>query len=318
MIEVKNLSRYYGARRVVDDISFSLAKGDVLGFIGPNGAGKSTTMRMITGFIPPSSGSVSICGFDMSESPLEAKARIGYLPENAPLYNNMTVTEFLVFCAKLRGLSGKELDDRVGAVLDMCFLRPVANQCIETLSKGYKHRSCFAQSVIHDPDVLILDEPTDGLDPNQKREIRSLVRRMGESKAIIVSTHILEELETVCNRVLVISSGRKLFEGSPAEFKASAPDAGLIRIYTLLPLSESAIRSLKEKIAFAKLQFSENFAENLPSIICKPEAGRSDEALRIAMDVLNSERAGILKTELSSGSPDESFRRLTQSADERS
>lgn len=318
MIEVKNLSRYYGARLVVDDISFSLAKGDVLGFIGPNGAGKSTTMRMITGFIPASSGSVSICGYDMLESPLEAKAHIGYLPENAPLYNNMTVAEFLVFCAKLRGLSGKELDERVGAVLDMCFLKPVASQCIDTLSKGYKHRTCFAQSVIHDPDVLVLDEPTDGLDPNQKREIRSLVKRMGESKAIIVSTHILEELETVCNRVLVISSGRKLFEGTPAEFKAAAPDAGTIRIYTPAPVSESVKKILGERIAFVSFEFSEAVSANIPSLTCKPEAGRSDEALQIIMEVLNTERAGVLKTELSSGSPDESFRRLTQSADERS
>src|SRR5207253_3793175 len=174
-----------------------------LGFLGPNGAGKSTTMRMLTGFIPPSNGTIKVGDYDILEDPIPAARLIGYLPENAPAYTDMTVHGFLNFAAELRGLRGDAKKRAVNRVVEMCFLETVLHQSVETLSKGYRHRTCFAQSIIQDPDVLVLDEPTDGLDPNQKHEVRGLIRRMGEKKAIIFSTHILEEVDAVCSRAII-------------------------------------------------------------------------------------------------------------------
>lgn len=230
MIEVNNLSKHFGRKKAVDGITFSVEKGQVLGFLGPNGAGKSTTMRMVTGFFPPSAGSISIGGIDILSDPIEAKRRIGYLPENAPLYTDMTVSAFLRFMAEMRGLRGSLKRKAVDRVLEMCFLQRVRNQSIDTLSKGYRHRTCFAQSILHDPEVLILDEPTDGLDPNQKHEVRSLIKRMGEKKAIIFSTHILEEVEAVCGRAVIIDRGKIVADGSPDELKGRADNAGHLEI----------------------------------------------------------------------------------------
>ncbi|MGH8700363.1 MAG: ABC transporter ATP-binding protein, partial [Burkholderiales bacterium] len=191
MINVENLVKAFGPKLAVNDVSFTVERGEVLGFLGPNGAGKSTTMRMITGFIPPTSGKITIGGHDMLEDPLPAKRLIGYLPENAPGYADMTVHGFLNFAAELRGLRGDARKQAVGRAVELCFLQNVLYQTIDTLSKGYKHRTCLAQALIHDPDILIMDEPTDGLDPNQKHEVRNLIKQMGEKKAIIFSTHIL-------------------------------------------------------------------------------------------------------------------------------
>lgn len=219
MIQVDSLRKEFGSKVAVDGVTFEVKKGEVLGFLGPNGAGKSTTMRMVTGYFKPTAGSVKVGGVDMLENPEEAKRFIGYLPENAPLYSDMTVASFLGFCAEMRGLSGAERDKAIDRVLDTCFLQNVRNQSVDTLSKGYRHRTCLAQSIIHDPDVLILDEPTDGLDPNQKHEVRGLIKRMGESKAIIFSTHILEEVEAACSRAIIIDRGRVVADGTPAELK---------------------------------------------------------------------------------------------------
>ena len=227
MIKVQNLVKVFGAKRAVDGISFTVERGEVLGFLGPNGAGKSTSMRMITGFIPPTAGSVSVGGFDMVENPLPAKRLIGYLPENAPAYTDMTVGGFLNFAAEIRGLRGDARKKAVARAVEMCFLEPVLHQSVETLSKGYRHRTCFAQSIIHDPDVLVLDEPTDGLDPNQKHEVRGLIRRMGATKAIIFSTHILEEVDAVCSRAIIIDRGRIVANGTPQELKARAASGRL-------------------------------------------------------------------------------------------
>src|SRR5215208_1094767 len=180
MIRIENLVKTFGPKRAVDGVSFSVERGEVLGFLGPNGAGKSTTMRMVTGFMPPTAGRVTIGGHDVAESPLEAKRLVGYLPENAASYPDMTVRGFLDFTAELRGLTGTQKKQAVGRVVELCFLHSVLRQSIDTLSKGYKHRTCLAQALIHDPQVLIMDEPTDGLDPNQKHEVRNLIRELGK------------------------------------------------------------------------------------------------------------------------------------------
>ncbi len=230
MIRVQELKKYFGQTKAVNGVSFTVEKGEVLGFLGPNGAGKSTTMRMITGFIPPTEGAVSVGGFDVVDRPLQAKRLIGYLPESAPAYSEMSVRGFLSFIAELRGLRGEAKKSAVDRAIEMCFLGSVAHQTVETLSKGYRHRTCFAQSIIHDPEVLIMDEPTEGLDPNQKHEVRTLIRRMGERKAIIFSTHILEEVEAVCSRAIIIDRGQIVANGTPAELKQRSKYAGAVRV----------------------------------------------------------------------------------------
>jgi ABC-2 type transport system ATP-binding protein len=228
MINVQNLAKSFGTKKAVDGVTFSVERGEVLGFLGPNGAGKSTTMRMITGFIPPTSGTVKVGGFDITTDPIPAKRLIGYLPENAPAYTDMTVQGFLNFAAEIRGLTGDARKRAVNRVVELCFLQAVVHQSVETLSKGFRHRTCFAQSIIHDPDVLVLDEPTDGLDPNQKHEVRQLIRRMGEKKAIIFSTHILEEVDAVCSRTIIIDRGRVVANGTPAELRQKSDWAGAV------------------------------------------------------------------------------------------
>jgi len=244
MITVRNLKKSFGAKRAVDGVSFTVQMGEVLGFLGPNGAGKSTTMRMLTGFIPPSEGEVLVGGFNMLEDPIPAKRLIGYLPENAPSYTDMTVLGFLRFAAELRGLRGEANRRAVHRVVEMCFLEPVIHQSIETLSKGYRHRTCFAQSIIHDPQVLVLDEPTDGLDPNQKHEVRTLIRKMGESKAIIFSTHILEEVEAACSRAIIIDRGQIVANGTPEELKQRSTYAGAVT----LRIADGSVAQVRQKL----------------------------------------------------------------------
>jgi len=239
MIKVENLVKAFGAKLAVNDVSFTVERGEVLGFLGPNGAGKSTTMRMVTGFIPPTSGRITVGGFDIVDQPLAAKRLFGYLPENAPGYADMSVHSFLSFCAELRGLSGNARKQAVNRAVELCFLESVLYQSIDTLSKGYKHRTCLAQSLIHDPGILIMDEPTDGLDPNQKYEVRNLIKRMGEDKAIIFSTHILEEVEAVCSRVIIIDRGRIVANGTPRELKARSPEGRLEDVFRSITLPDT-------------------------------------------------------------------------------
>jgi len=240
MIKVENLSKSFGANKAVDGISFAVGKGEVLGFLGPNGAGKSTTMRMITGFIPPGAGRISVCGCDVQENPLEVKRRIGYLPEAAPSYSDMSVLSFLRFAAEIRGLHGEERKNAIRRVVELCHLEGVLGQSIDTLSKGFRHRTCLAQALIHDPEVLILDEPTDGLDPNQKHEVRTLIRSMGENKAIIFSTHILEEVEAACTRAIIIDRGRIVANGTPDELKARSATGRLDDFFRAITRSDTA------------------------------------------------------------------------------
>ncbi len=215
MIEVKHLTKQFGHHMAVDDISFTAKKGEILGFLGPNGAGKSTTMRMITGFFPPTSGTVIVGGNDILTRSIAARKKIGYLPENAPVYPDMTVSRYLDFCAEIRGFSGTAKRRRVDETLERCFLTSVRRQTVSTLSKGYKQRVCFAQSILHDPEYLIFDEPTDGLDPNQKHEVRLMIREMSATKAIIFSTHILDEVDTVCSRAIIIADGKVVADDTP-------------------------------------------------------------------------------------------------------
>lgn len=215
-IEARSLTKHYGHLVAVSDMSFELQAGEVLGFLGPNGAGKSTTMKMLTGFLTPSSGTALINGHDIVDDSLAARRSMGYLPEGAPAYGEMTVTAFLQFVARARGFSGSEVQHKADAAMERLNLRHVKHQVIDTLSKGYKRRVGLAQAILHDPAILILDEPTDGLDPNQKHEVRSLIQDMAAEKIIVISTHILEEVQAVCNRAMIIADGRLLLDDTPA------------------------------------------------------------------------------------------------------
>ncbi len=220
MIEINNLTKIFDQFTAIDDLSFTVKEGEVLGFLGPNGAGKSTTMKLITGFLSASNGSIRIDGYDISKNPIEAKALMGYLPEGAPSYGDMTTLEFLNFVAQVRGYRGEEISQRVQHVLDEVELNSVSQQTIETLSKGFKRRVGLAQAIMHDPKVLILDEPTDGLDPNQKHHVRELIKNLARDKIVIISTHILEEVTAVCSRAIIISQGKIVADGTPAELES--------------------------------------------------------------------------------------------------
>ncbi len=220
MIECHNLTKRYGPLLAVDDLSFRVEPGEVLGFLGPNGAGKTTTMRILAGFLPATSGSATVCGFDVETQSIEAKRRIGYLPEGAPSYPEMSPRSFLAFVADIRGLEGATRTSRLDEVYGLLHLEPVLEQTIDTLSKGYKRRVGLAQAILHDPDVLILDEPTDGLDPNQKYEVRQLINQMSQNKIIVISTHLLEEVDAVCSRAIIIAHGRILVDDTPELLKA--------------------------------------------------------------------------------------------------
>ena len=235
MIEVKGLVKTYGNKRAVDGITFTVKRGEILGFLGPNGAGKSTTMKMITGFIRPDAGTATVGGIDVAVDPVGVKRQLGYLPESAPAYPEMTVEEFLRFIAEIRGFRATgEKRARVEHVLGLTHLTSVRTQTIETLSKGYKQRVGFAQALIHNPPALVLDEPTDGLDPNQKNEVRTLIRSMAAEKAVILSTHILEEVEAICTRVIIIASGRIVADDTPSALRARQPGARLDEIFRTL------------------------------------------------------------------------------------
>lgn len=309
MIKVENLSKAFGPKLAVNNVSFSVERGEVLGFLGPNGAGKSTSMRMITGFIPPSAGKITIGGHDMLTNPIPAKRLIGYLPEAAPAYVDMTVHGFLSFCAELSGLRGEARKKAVHRVVEMCFLESVLYQSVDTLSKGYRHRTCLAQSIVHDPEVLIMDEPTDGLDPNQKHEIRSLIRRMGEKKAIIFSTHILEEVEAVCSRAIIIDRGQIVANGTPQELKRQSEFAGAVLLVARgatgaqLSTRLSAISNAR-KVAIVKEEEGQVWARVHPKI-----ENRNGELIREVLAAVNGWQ--VEEVYIEEGRLDEVFRRIT-------
>lgn len=246
MIKATHLSKSFGKKVAVDNISFTVERGEVLGFLGPNAAGKSTTMRMLTGFLPPTSGTALIGGEDIVEGSLAARRKIGYLPENAPVYPDMTVLGFLDFVAEIRGFSGAEKKRTVDETIERCFLSGVRFQTINTLSKGFKQRVCFAQSILHDPEYLIMDEPTDGLDPNQKHEVRGMIRVMAREKTIILSTHILEEVDAVCTRAIIIADGRIVADDTPEGLRARSPVQGAVRFTVHTGEGESLLQELQK------------------------------------------------------------------------
>lgn len=309
MIKVENLTKAFGPKLAVNHVSFSVEKGEVLGFLGPNGAGKSTSMRMITGFIPPTEGQVTVGGYDMLSNPIPAKRLIGYLPESAPVYVDMSVHGFLSFCAELSGLRGDDRKKAVHRVVEMCFLESVLYQSVDTLSKGYRHRTCLAQSIIHDPEILVLDEPTDGLDPNQKHEIRSLIRRMGERKAIVFSTHILEEVEAVCSRAIIIDRGQIVANGTPQELKNRSDNAGAVLLVARGCTSQQLSARLNtipntRKTAIVKEENGQVWARVYPKV-----ANRTGELVKGVLAAANSWQVDELRTE--EGRLDEVFRSIT-------
>jgi len=309
MIEVRNLKKAFGSKIAVDDVSFSVNRGEVLGFLGPNGAGKSTTMRMITGFIPPTEGEAVIGGFNVGQRPIAAKRIIGYLPENAPSYADMTVGGFLNFAAELRGFRGAEKEHAIDRVVRMCVLRSVLHQSIDTLSKGFRHRTCFAQSIIHDPPVLILDEPTEGLDPNQKHEVRTLIRQMGEKKAIIFSTHILEEVEAVCSRAIIIDAGRIVANGTATELKNQSEHAGAVIVRLATDDVETVTKKFNEIAASERLVLLADSPVTM-RLYPKKKGGDTNLATEISVIAMRENwRIEELRSE--EGRLDEVFRAIT-------
>ncbi|MBP5234143.1 MAG: ATP-binding cassette domain-containing protein [Planctomycetes bacterium] len=239
MIEVKNLRKVFGKAVAVDDVSFAAAKGDVLGFLGPNGAGKSTTMKMLACFLTPDGGTATVNGFDIRRQSLDVRRTLGYLPENAPCYEEMTVRAFLEFIGSVRGLAGKNAAAALERVVSDCALEKVLPQTVGTLSKGFRRRVGLAQALLHDPATLILDEPTDGLDPNQKHQVRELIKKLASDKCIVISTHILEEVDAICNRAVIIAAGRKLADGTPEELRRAHGGGTMEEIFRRLTLGEA-------------------------------------------------------------------------------
>jgi ABC-2 type transport system ATP-binding protein len=271
MIAIRNLTKRFGAITAVDHVSFAVGRGEILGFLGPNGAGKSTTMKMLAGFLAPSSGSAAVCGFDVQQQPILAKSQLGYLPEGASAYPDMTPRGFLGFVAAIRGFDGAERAKRIAIAVERANLQDVLEQPIDTLSKGFKRRVGLAQALIHDPKVLVLDEPTDGLDPNQKFEVRRLIEAMAADKAIVVSTHILEEVEAACTRVIIIAGGRVVADGTPAGLAARDP----IHNAVLLRLDPSAAEAARAKLGTLGGVMAVDTVENGAALVVRPVDGRS-------------------------------------------
>ena len=310
MVEVDNLVKHYGSIKAVNGISFSVKKGEVLGILGPNGAGKSTTMKMITCFLTPNSGTAKVNGFDIHKDPIKVKEQIGYLPESAPLYNEMTVEKFLKFIAQVRGYGGSDAKQRVSKVVETTQLHKVIYQPIHTLSKGFRQRVCFAQALIHDPPVLILDEPTDGLDPNQKQAVRDLIASMKDEKVIILSTHILEEVDAICSRALIISEGVVKIDGTPAELKAQSESHGSVVITVNKDNNEELKSSLNALQSIKRVQQINGVPESQLRYCCYPNEGE-DLAQDLALYLSdNNIRAREFKVE--EGRLDEVFRKITR------
>jgi ABC-2 type transport system ATP-binding protein len=308
MIAIRGLSKSFGSIRAVDNVSFTVGRGEVLGFLGPNGAGKSTTMKMITGFLTPTSGTAVVCGHDVLEEPVAVKRRLGYLPEGAPAYPDMTPMAFLDFVARIRGFKGEDKAKRIAVAADRVQLREVMYQPIDTLSKGFKRRVGLAQAMLHDPDVLILDEPTDGLDPNQKHEVRTLIGEMARDKAIIISTHILEEVDAVCTRAVIIARGKLVADGTPTELEARSRWHNAVSV-VLRGTNAGAARAAIERVQHVADIEQVDGEDGLVCLVAFPDNGQP-----IIADISRLARAenlGIEEVRVERGRLDEVFRSIT-------
>ncbi len=305
-IEVRHLTKRFGPVTAVDDVTFSVGRGEVLGFLGPNGAGKSTTMKMVTGFLAPTRGTAAICGLDIIAQPIEAKRHVGYLPEGAPAYPDMTPAGFLAFVARIRGFGGAEAKKRVAIAVERTTLGSVLEQPIETLSKGFKRRVGLAQALLHDPEVLVLDEPTDGLDPNQKHEVRNLITALAPEKAIVISTHILEEVDAVCTRAIVIAGGKVLIDDTPGKFAARSRLHNSVRLMLADPAidARTALMRLPGVAAIELIEDGEGRA-----LLVVPQEGRA--IIAEVTDLVRTAGWPVAALRVERGKLDDVFRDIT-------
>ena len=307
MIEIKNLTKRFGNLTAVEGLTFSVEEGQVLGFLGPNGAGKSTTMKMVAGFLAPTSGSISVCGFDVETQAIEAKRCMGYLPEGAPCYGEMNPLQFLNFIADVRQMQGSHRSERLDAVMEQLHLRSVQHQSIETLSKGFRRRVGLAQALIHDPKVLVLDEPTDGLDPNQKHEMRVLINDLARDKIVIISTHILEEVEAVCDRAIIIANGRLLADAAPRDLEAKSAHHNAVRL--VIDQFDDALEAISQLPEVSRVELERDSNR----LVAYPHAGRT---LFLTISNLARDKGWeVHELAVERGRLDEVFRQIT-TADE--
>jgi ABC-2 type transport system ATP-binding protein len=312
MIKIDGLTKRYGRHTVVDELSFDCEPGEVLGFLGPNGAGKSTTMKMLTGFVTPSTGAASVCGHDIETDGLAARQRLGYLPEGAPCYAEMTPGSFLDFIANIRGMEGKERQSRLEQVIETLHLEPVLRQTIDTLSKGFKRRVGLAQAILHDPDVLILDEPTDGLDPNQKHEVRDLIRSMSADKLIVISTHILEEVEALCSRAIIIADGKVLADDTPHALAMRSRYHNAVRLTVGSETSFDEVASSVAKLASVEATESDREHGDVTAIARSDSKGM--QTWNEVINLVKDKQWNIERLQLEAGRLDEVFRQITKGA----
>ena len=308
MIEVVEISRNFGRFQAVSNVSFQVQKSEVLGFLGPNGAGKSTTMKMLTGYLQPSSGDALICGHSVTKQSLKARAKIGYLPESAPSYGEMQVEEFLRFAGKVRGLTGGKLNSQIEKVLEDTSLQTVRKQLIETLSKGYRQRTCLAQSLLHDPPVLLLDEPTDGLDPNQKYEVRKLISQLKEDRTILVSTHILEEVEAICTRAIILSEGKIVGDGTPEELLSKSVYHNAINLKISVKPNQNVQQILLGIPSVERVEIQSSNHQTLSFVIL---AKQGQPILEEVKERLDQQNVKIVEMYVEKGRLDEVFRQMT-------
>ena len=308
MIEVVEISRNFGRFNAVNNVSFQVQKSEVLGFLGPNGAGKSTTMKMLTGYLQPSSGDALICGHSVTKQSINARAKIGYLPESAPSYGEMQVEEFLRFAGKVRGLTGEKLNSQIEKVLEDTSLQTVRKQLIETLSKGYRQRTCLAQSLLHDPPVLLLDEPTDGLDPNQKFEVRKLISQLKEDRTILVSTHILEEVEAICTRAIILSEGKIVGDGTPEELLSKSVYHNAINLKISVKPNQNVQQILLGIPSVERVEIQSSNHQTLSFVIL---AKQGQPILEEVKERLDQQNIKIVEMYVEKGRLDEVFRQMT-------
>ena len=308
MLQIRDLTKRFGALTAVDEISLTVDRGEVLGFLGPNGAGKSTTMKMVTGFLPPTSGTAEVCGFDVTRDPIEVKRRVGYLPEGAPLYEDMTPLAFLNFVTEVRGTPAADRTGAIERAAALINIGEVMHQPIGTLSKGYKRRVGLAQAIIHDPEVLILDEPTDGLDPNQKHEVRELISKMAEDKAIVISTHLLEEVEAVCTRAAIISRGKIVTDGTPEALLAQSRYHNAVSLRIGVAQAEAVTAVLQAIEGIGRI---EEVARDAQSAKLVAVPANSGAILPRVTEALRANGLSVYEISAERGRLDEVFRSLT-------